>query len=389
MAAPPPPAPSPAAPSADETLQVRLARAHGVDRWPDVFQAIQAGRGFSAEGLLRSRRKSAPSDAERRRIDEVLAVRRIFAEPVRKTPGLGRLNGVGTGMYGASDRDPEDGTYVKTQFFSFLWLPVLPLSQWVVRDGADGGWHFYAKVPLSRTMRVWQIAAIASGATAMFLAVALGTWFGGHPRVHLLNGLPYGAQVAWDDEPAVDLPPGAHESLRMPSGRHRIVCRVGDRVVDDRTVDLGSGTDLAMYAVAGSAPVELLRLPYTKEKSASREPPEATREVLAGETWVAKKGVQHVFEEPPETVSMKSYESVVWRAVARLSPGGWRDALELVEEAKGAAAAADLAERFATAMPGSSELAVEATVRSKASRSPADHEAFLARLADAKAAAPR
>ncbi|HEV2399498.1 MAG TPA: hypothetical protein VGS27_21320 [Candidatus Sulfotelmatobacter sp.] len=41
------------------------------------------------------------------------------------------VNGIGTRFYGKRDRDP-DGSYVTTMWFTFLYLPILPLGSFRV-----------------------------------------------------------------------------------------------------------------------------------------------------------------------------------------------------------------------------------------------------------------
>jgi hypothetical protein len=51
--------------------------------------------------------------------------------------GYGRdmqlLNGIGTTLYGKSDVNPSDGTYVATKYFAFIFMPIVPLGSYRVR----------------------------------------------------------------------------------------------------------------------------------------------------------------------------------------------------------------------------------------------------------------
>lgn len=68
--------------------------------------------------------------------------------PIKRAPVLMRINGIGLGMYGRRDFDPETNTYVKTYCFCLVFIPVLALAAYRVVD-ADRGWHFIGREPLS------------------------------------------------------------------------------------------------------------------------------------------------------------------------------------------------------------------------------------------------
>jgi hypothetical protein len=55
-----------------------------------------------------------------------------------------KFNGIGTALYGARDFRP-DGSYVTTEWFVFVNLPVIPLkSQRILPTGASNNYIFYA-----------------------------------------------------------------------------------------------------------------------------------------------------------------------------------------------------------------------------------------------------
>ncbi|MHC4953524.1 MAG: tetratricopeptide repeat protein [Planctomycetota bacterium] len=81
-------------------------------------------------------------------------------EPVSSPPSLGRLNGFGFGMYGRRDMDTETGTYVSTQAFSALWIPIFAMRAYRVADAESGGWYFIGRVPLSSTAKMCNILVL-------------------------------------------------------------------------------------------------------------------------------------------------------------------------------------------------------------------------------------
>ena len=122
--------------AAETPWAARRAREMGLGKWPDVIRELEAGRGFAAHARLRAIRRKTPAGGERECIDAALAEPRLFAEPMRSAPGLHRVNGVGPSMFGGSQRDRSDGSYVKTRWLTLLFVPVLPLDAWIaVREG--------------------------------------------------------------------------------------------------------------------------------------------------------------------------------------------------------------------------------------------------------------
>src|SRR6476659_6636457 len=65
--------------------------------------------------------------------------RRLFLRPLKSAPTLFTYNGIGTTAYGRDDVDPSDQTYVLTQVLCFLFVPVFPLAQFLVRDAPSSG----------------------------------------------------------------------------------------------------------------------------------------------------------------------------------------------------------------------------------------------------------
>jgi hypothetical protein len=83
--------------------------------------------------------------------------------PVKSAPSLATLNGVGTMLYGQRDPRP-DGSYVATRFFTFFFVPVLPLDAWRVRPADANSFYFLTKEPLSGLVRNYR--RLVAGAAA-------------------------------------------------------------------------------------------------------------------------------------------------------------------------------------------------------------------------------
>jgi len=75
--------------------------------------------------------------------------------PITSPPTLTTINGFGLGVYGRRDEDPDTGTYVKTQCFCALFIPLFALGAYRVADAPDRAWYFLGKEPLSGFAKLW------------------------------------------------------------------------------------------------------------------------------------------------------------------------------------------------------------------------------------------
>lgn len=73
------------------------------------------------------------------------------AKPIKKAPAMRTLNGIGTKLYGCSDRDASTGRYISTLYFVILYIPVFPIARYKVSDEGGNMYRFYGKARL-RTM---------------------------------------------------------------------------------------------------------------------------------------------------------------------------------------------------------------------------------------------
>ena len=87
-------------------------------------------------------------------------------EPIKSAPSLSTVNGIGFTLYGSSDHDRSNGSYMATYYFVFLAIPIFPISRYrVISTG--GGYRFLGKATL-RTMDKWHIAISISLFVWMF-----------------------------------------------------------------------------------------------------------------------------------------------------------------------------------------------------------------------------
>jgi len=57
-------------------------------------------------------------------------------QPISSAPSLMTINGFGFKLYGSSDYDPDNDSYMTTHYLVVLFLPLVPLARYrVIRDG--------------------------------------------------------------------------------------------------------------------------------------------------------------------------------------------------------------------------------------------------------------
>ena len=76
-------------------------------------------------------------------------------KPISSAPSLSTTNGIGFTLYGATDHDPQTGSYLSTYYFVFFAIPVFPIRRYRVIPTA-GGYRFLGKAPL-RTFDKWHL----------------------------------------------------------------------------------------------------------------------------------------------------------------------------------------------------------------------------------------
>jgi len=79
--------------------------------------------------------------------------RRRFPDmtPITAPPSLASINGIGTQLNGRRDFDADTGTYVATQTFAVVFVPLIAVGAYRVADAPSGGWYFVGRVPYLAT----------------------------------------------------------------------------------------------------------------------------------------------------------------------------------------------------------------------------------------------
>lgn len=65
--------------------------------------------------------------------------------PIDKAPSLTTINTFGFKLYGKSDRDDETDSYMTTQYFVALFIPLFPIARYRVISEDGHGYRFLGK----------------------------------------------------------------------------------------------------------------------------------------------------------------------------------------------------------------------------------------------------
>jgi tetratricopeptide (TPR) repeat protein len=90
--------------------------------------------------------------------------------PVTGLPSLWSINGVGLRLCGHRDEDAETGTYVRTQCFCVLWIPLLALRAFRMAN-IEHGLLLVGREPLTVFAKTWNLFLVSMclGATSLVL----------------------------------------------------------------------------------------------------------------------------------------------------------------------------------------------------------------------------
>ena len=89
--------------------------------------------------------------------------------PMKGTPALSTLNGIGGKLYGSSDHDPSTNSFATTYYFTFLYFPIIPLRRYrVIQDGKS--YRFLGRLPF-RKFDKWHLGIALA---AILVAIIVG-----------------------------------------------------------------------------------------------------------------------------------------------------------------------------------------------------------------------
>lgn len=139
------------------------------------FESAKQGKYAKAEEYLEEAKKVAPEN-ETGQVEEWLATcrRNRVLEGVdtkHNSPTLSTINGIGATFYGKRDYDAASNSYVTTHFFTFFFLPVIPLAAYRVVNTGGNSYRIFGKVPLSKMAIRYRWLVLAS--VAVFIVYSM------------------------------------------------------------------------------------------------------------------------------------------------------------------------------------------------------------------------
>jgi hypothetical protein len=270
-----------------------------------VYRALWWGR------LLGRLKEHGPT------VDALLAHRALFVRPAKRSPVLSTMNGVGASVYGSSDRD-TDGAYIKTHYLVFVFVPIFPLAQYLVKD-AERGWYFLGKVPLSTPVWIWNRLVVSAVFLAVLAGVFQAAYASRHHDVHVVNGLPWPVHVTIGDV-AYDVPPGDRRAASVRPGAQPVrVSSASGQPIESGDLQVDAGTDLLVWNVLGAAPVFERTVIYQTEGG---NEPNPEPKIYCGERTIRRSDVDYAFKDPPQTIQMSKGQTTAYRRHVALAPGG-------------------------------------------------------------------
>ena len=142
-------------------MHCAVAYGNQTSKWEPCIQLLQAALGLANDAKLKQKLR------ENLTIVEGNYKSLGDLEPIKSAPSLYTINGFGVTLYGNTDKNPSDGSYMATYYLVFFFVPVLPLARYrVIPTG--GGYRFLGKGPL-RVFDKWHIAISLGLIALMFL----------------------------------------------------------------------------------------------------------------------------------------------------------------------------------------------------------------------------
>jgi Arc/MetJ family transcription regulator len=190
----------------------------------------------------------------------------------------------------------DDGCYVATLWATLIFVPIWPISSWLVIEAEEGGWYFLGRTPMVPSLR--RIRGIVS--RAAFLAMAVGAWMLFHHYTHLdvhaLNGFDVPVVVSVGDRSATLAPRQHHTFEGVPAGETTFSARLPDAAEPlERHIDElpAFASETVVYNVHGRAVLSLDFVRY-----GAGQPPEGR--LLPADPVLHLPSVDYLFTTPPE-----------------------------------------------------------------------------------------
>ncbi|MEN0061398.1 MAG: hypothetical protein AAGA48_04560 [Myxococcota bacterium] len=287
------------------TLQAIMVEEDDLDLFPErVVNLHQEGKGMRARAELKKHLKTVRDPARQKRIRRYLDLRRLWTSPLTKAPSMFTFNGIGTRLYGSAEKG-EDGTSIGTLWFTFLYLPVIPLGSYLVAPSEDDGWYFLAKTPNPGWVR---IPLFLWGAVATMVLGSIG-WglFDSSTRADVVFYNGFSRPVVLDTvDHSWTLEPKTHQEVRLAARSTLITATFPGESApfEEVRLDLGAGTwKDTIYNVGARQLLVIDHINYGPLTPPDDEP-------LFGRVNQVES-VDYVFREPPDSKSVSEGDTII------------------------------------------------------------------------------
>ncbi|MFZ6735589.1 hypothetical protein ACO0LG_26965 [Undibacterium sp. Ji42W] len=277
---------------------------------PKISRAIESGDPFKVYRSLVLARLFRRLPQHKHVLKELTSERRLFAKPLKGTPSMGTVNSVGFSFVGESERD-SDGSHIALHAFVILFgIPLLPLGSYVVRSTGDRQWQIYARAPLgimgwlyTRGLALALVIMVLTGAAASYHEAST-------QNLTILNGFEIPVTVKIGEQTLTVAAQG-RATVTLPVGHLRgdaSASKAG--IIDTYDQTLESNDIFNIWNIAGAAPLVENTIIYSKVKQTDPGQP-GSQTVHCGKRLLGFSNIQHLFTEPPQTVSMSKYQNTV------------------------------------------------------------------------------
>ena len=324
-----------------------------LERDPVAGPILRSGDRLRLYEWLRERQDTTADPQERRLLAVLLRERRRFLVVLDERPRARAVLGTGARFLDAEDPQPQDESAIVTLYLSVLYLPVLPLGQYLARTIALGRREILGQVPLAPRLRWWQRGLVVITLAATFLAV-LSLRIDSHYReVRFVNGLDIPVRVSLGRANVFFVAAQGRVPRRLGRGVYPVTVLTRDGVILDKdSIQIPEQADTLLYNILGAAPLYAEQLAPPKPPGNSVPPATSAPlpvEQYAGQRFIARQGIDYLFETPPEgAVGTRQTDQGVWHL--DMAPGGWPTALQVLAADRLVEAAA-LAESIYRAEP--------------------------------------
>ncbi len=308
----------------------------------EVIALRQDGKGVAAWKLLKKLNRKELSPTRKAEREKHLKDLRLWLNIGAGKPTMQTINGVGTTLYGKHQPNNADQTYIATNWFAFVFVPIFPISSWLVLpSGKARSWYFLAKTPHPPWAEWQRVAVLVGLGLATATAAAAAVYSGRHGDVVVYNGFDATLHAVVGDVEA-DVGPG--QAVHVSPSRGPVHLHATAKVGNAEPVEIETAEEQVddgetrLWNVAGRGLIAREDMVY-----GTGEPFPST---LYDKRFFPVNA-DYYFVEPPKEIEMDESQTNEHRSVLsdvlREGDGTWLTLLPVVEQLQSPARAEEIA----------------------------------------------